>query len=181
MTGTSVLGVKYDGGVMLAADTLGAYCFHFRRLLRHKTRLRGCLVHSMIDTDEATIQLVCLIIYTHTQTTASYGSLARFDDVQRLHKVGDLTCVGASGDLSDYQQLQHMLDSLSVKQSQLGDDHALRTSQIFEYLTRVMYNRRSKMNPLWNSLLVAGWEQNKFAEGEQGAPYVQLKRQRPQA
>lgn len=125
MTGTSVLGLKYDGGVMLAADTL-----------------------------------------------ASYGSLARFDDVQRLHKVGDLTCVGASGDLSDYQQLQHMLDGLSIKQSQLGDDHALRTSQIFEYLTRVMYNRRTKMNPLWNSLLVAGWEQNKFSEGEEGAPFL---------
>lgn len=24
------------------------------------------------------------------------------------------------------------------------------------YLTRVMYNKRNKMNPLWNTLLVAG-------------------------
>lgn len=129
MTGTSVLGLKYDGGVMLAADNL-----------------------------------------------ASYGSLARFDDIQRLHPVGKFTCVGAGGDLSDYQQLQHMLDSLTIKQSQLDDGHELRTSQVFEYLTRVMYNRRSKMNPLWNSLLVAGWETSQSYDGKEmtnsSAPFL---------
>jgi 20S proteasome subunit beta 7 len=79
--------------------------------------------------------------------------------------VGTKSCVAASGDISDYQQLQHMLDSLTVKQSQLDDGHELRTSQVFEYLTRVMYNRRTKMNPLWNSLLVAGWEESNNGDG----------------
>lgn len=29
---------------------------------------------------------------------------------------------------------------------------------MFSYLTRVMYNRRGKMDPLWNSLIVGGVE-----------------------
>ena len=69
--------------------------------------------------------------------------------------------------MSDYQQLQHMLDGLTVKQSQLDDGHELRTSQVFEYLTRVMYNRRTKMDPLWNSLLVAGWETSQSYDGKE--------------
>jgi 20S proteasome alpha/beta subunit len=63
MTSTSVLGIKYDGGVLLAADCL-----------------------------------------------ASYGSLARFDDVTRLHQAGKFCCLGAGGDLSDFQNLQHLID-----------------------------------------------------------------------
>ena len=74
--------------------------------------------------------------------------------------------------MSDYQALQHMLDSITIKQSQLEDGHQLRTSQIFEYLGRVMYNRRSKMDPLWNSLLVAGWETSKLSN-DGGKPCVQ--------
>jgi len=135
MTGTSVLGIRYNGGVMLAADNL-----------------------------------------------ASYGSLARFDDIQRLHRVGTHTCIGASGDMSDYQALQHSLDVISIKQSQLDDGHQLRTSQVFEYLSRVMYNKRTKMDPFWNSLIVAGWEKPSRAtqaekpdsEGEPFLAFVDL-------
>ena len=32
--------------------------------------------------------------------------------MQRLHPVGDNTLVGASGDMSDFQELQHILDTL---------------------------------------------------------------------
>lgn len=41
--------------------------------------------------------------------------------------------------------------------------------QIYAYLTRVMYNRRNKFDPLWNSLVIAGVE-----PGENGAvkPFV---------
>jgi 20S proteasome subunit beta 7 len=59
-----VLGLKYKGGVMMAADNL-----------------------------------------------ASYGSLARFRDIERLHKVADFTVLGASGDMSDFQYVKHLLDS----------------------------------------------------------------------
>lgn len=45
-------------------------------------------------------------------TLASYGSMARFMDVHRLCTVGDNAVVGASGDMSDWQNIQHMLAKL---------------------------------------------------------------------
>lgn len=44
-------------------------------------------------------------------TLASYGSLARFKDVQRLRPVGDYTVVGAGGDMSDFQFLEKTLEA----------------------------------------------------------------------
>ncbi|CAI8506312.1 unnamed protein product [Hanseniaspora opuntiae] len=58
VTGTSVVAIKYNNGVVMAADNL-----------------------------------------------ASYGSLLRFPGIERLHKVGNNTMVGISGDVSDMQYL----------------------------------------------------------------------------
>ncbi|KAJ3287928.1 proteasome endopeptidase complex, beta subunit [Rhizoclosmatium globosum] len=113
VTGTSVIGIRFKGGVMLAADNL-----------------------------------------------ASYGSLARFRDVERLLKVGDYTVVGASGDISDLQYIQHMLVNLETKEKYLDDGHSLGPKNVFEYMSRVMYGRRTKVNPLWNSLVIAGVKNN---------------------
>lgn len=123
VTGTSVLGIKYKDGVMLAADCL-----------------------------------------------ASYGSLARFKDVQRLHQVTDTTVLGASGDISDFQSVQHMLRSLMISENNHDDGHTLGTSNIFEYLCRLMYSRRTKMNPLWNTFVVGG-----VHNGEGFLGYVDLR------
>ncbi|KAJ1556226.1 Proteasome subunit beta type-7 [Cladochytrium tenue] len=87
---------------------------------------------------------------------ASYGSLARFRDVERLFKVGDHTVIGASGDISDLQYLKHLIESLEIREKYADDGHTLGPKNIYEYLSRVMYNRRNKFNPLWNSLVVAG-------------------------
>ena len=87
---------------------------------------------------------------------ASYGSLARFKDVQRLHPVGQNTVIGAGGDMSDFQYIQSILDELVVDEFTAADGHDLGPSEIHEYLSQVMYARRSKMNPLWNSLIVGG-------------------------
>lgn len=87
---------------------------------------------------------------------ASYGSLARFKSIQRLQTVGKSTIIGASGDMSDFQYIQKLLEELAIEEFTAGDDHELGPAEIHEYLSRVLYARRSKMNPLWNSLLVGG-------------------------
>ncbi|EAU81717.2 proteasome beta 4 subunit [Coprinopsis cinerea okayama7 len=100
---------------------------------------------------------------------ASYGSLARFKDVPRLQAVGTHTVVGASGDMSDFQYLQKVLDELIVEEFTNADGHSLGAKEIHEYLSQVMYARRSKMDPLWNSLLVGGVD-----KGERFLAYVDL-------
>ncbi|CAO1636083.1 unnamed protein product [Sympodiomycopsis kandeliae] len=109
VTGTSVLGLRYKDGIMLATDTL-----------------------------------------------ASYGSLARFMNIQRLHQLGENTVLGASGDMSDMQYVLHELDKVLIDEFNEDDGHDLSPPQIYAWLSRLMYERRSKVDPLWNSFVLGG-------------------------
>uniref|UniRef100_A0A0K8RM43 Proteasome subunit beta n=1 Tax=Ixodes ricinus TaxID=34613 RepID=A0A0K8RM43_IXORI len=109
VTTTSVLGVKFDGGVMLAAD-LGGY----------------------------------------------YGTLAKLRNCPRLLKVNDQIIVGAGGDYADYQFLKGVMDQKVISEECLNDGFKLKPKSLYSWLTRVMYNRRSKFDPLWNTYLVGG-------------------------
>ncbi|XP_067169522.1 proteasome subunit beta type-4 [Apteryx mantelli] len=122
VTGTSVLGVKFDGGVIIAADMLG-----------------------------------------------SYGSLARFRNISRLLKVNDNTMLGASGDYADFQYLKQIIDQMVIDEELLGDGHSYSPKAIHSWLTRVMYNRRSKINPLWNTVVIGG-----YYNGESFLGYVDM-------
>jgi 20S proteasome subunit beta 7 len=100
---------------------------------------------------------------------ASYGSLARFRNIERLAPVGTHSVIGASGDISDFQFLRHKLESVMIKEHYADDGHILTTPNIFEYLFRLMYGRRSKMNPLWLELIVGG-----VTKGQKFLGYVNL-------
>ncbi|XP_067004054.2 proteasome subunit beta type-4 [Anabrus simplex] len=108
-TGTSVLGVKFDGGVVIAADVLG-----------------------------------------------SYGSLARFRDISRVMKVNDNIILGAGGDYADYQYLKDIIQQKVIDEQCLDDGFSLKPKSLLCWLTRVLYNRRSKMDPFWNNFIVGG-------------------------
>lgn len=114
VTGTSVLGVKFKDGVVIAADNL-----------------------------------------------ASYGSLARFTDVKRLRVFPPNTIVGFGGDVSDMQYIDRLLQSLDIEENYLSSaEHSLNARNLHTYLSKVMYKRRSDFNPLWNMLLIAGFDEN---------------------
>jgi 20S proteasome subunit beta 7 len=122
-TGTSVLGIKYRDGVMLAADTL-----------------------------------------------VSYGSLAKYKNARRLLPINSRTLIGASGEYSDLQSISDLLtanalmdrctaDSLYPDDDGGGSNEDC-AGEVWSYLRAVMYQRRNKMNPLWNDVVVAGYRQN---------------------
>lgn len=73
-----------------------------------------------------------------------------------MHAVGKHTVVGASGDMADFQQMQKFLDSLMTDEEIAEDGHVLTTSQIYEYMSNLMYQKRSKIDPLWNAFIVGG-------------------------
>jgi 20S proteasome subunit beta 7 len=108
VTGTSVLGIKFRDGVVMATDNL-----------------------------------------------ASYGSLARFTDVKRIRTFADTSIVGFGGDVSDMQFLDRHLNELAIDEG-YSSDHTLNARNLHKYLSKLLYHRRSKFDPLWNSLLVAG-------------------------
>jgi len=116
-TGSSVLAMKYDGGVVVAADTLG-----------------------------------------------SYGSLARFTEIERVIKVNDTTLLGAGGDFADFQFLSDIIKQKQIDEECADDGSTLKPKALHCWLTRVLYNRRSKFDPLWNVILVAGMQD--------GEPYL---------
>jgi 20S proteasome subunit beta 7 len=94
-------------------------------------------------------------------TLASYGSMARFFDVQRVVPVGKFTLVGASGDYSDFQAIQKLLDKLVTEDAIEDDGSLLYPHSIQSYMTRVMYGRRNKQDPLYNQLVIGGFRDGK--------------------
>lgn len=93
-------------------------------------------------------------------TLGSYGSLARFKDLRRIRAVGSSTLIGASGEYSDFQHIVKMLDDANTADYCEDDGCFLGPDNIFHFMTRVLYQRRNKQNPLWNSLVIAGVQQN---------------------
>lgn len=121
VTGTSVIGVVYDEGVLLAADT----------------------------------QL-------------SFGSMSKSQRAQRLTAIDNSRIiVGGSGDYSDYQKVMELLQakaleetSTSLMDSLYADtSDAMSAETTWNYLRHIMYNKRNKMDPYWNDLVVAGMDQ----------------------
>jgi len=113
VTGTSVLAIKFNGGVAMAADNL-----------------------------------------------ASYGSLARFTDVKRIRVFHEDSIIGFGGDVSDMQYLDRLIDSIDVRENYSSNGNTLNANNLHTYLSKVLYKRRSDFNPLWNHLLVAGFDGN---------------------
>jgi len=105
-----VLGLKFDGGVIIACDTLG-----------------------------------------------SYGSLARFRQISRMLRVNDTTVMGVGGDYADFQFIKAVIEAqVSVSHECVDDGVKYTPRSLYNWLTRVFYSRRSKINPLWNTVLVGG-------------------------
>ena len=103
------------------------------------------------------------------QPTASYGSLARFDDVKRLRVFAGSSVVGFGGDISDMQYLDRHLNELAIDEAygHPGEEAeeaegakksttTLTAANLHTYLTKLMYKRRNDFDPLWNHILVAG-------------------------
>ncbi|XP_043599940.1 proteasome subunit beta type-4 isoform X1 [Bombus pyrosoma] len=117
-TGTSVVGIQFKDGVLIAADILG-----------------------------------------------SYGSLARFRNLERVMKVNDNIILGAGGDYADYQCLKSNIERKILEEECLDDGLSLKPKALHCWLTQVMYNRRSRFDPFWNNFIIGGLEGDKLFLG----------------
>ncbi|KAH0909903.1 hypothetical protein HID58_033224 [Brassica napus] len=86
----------------------------------------------------------------------SYGSTLRYKNIERVKAIGKHSLLGASGEISDFQEILRYLDELVLNDNMWDDGNSLGPKEVHNYLTRVMYNRRNKFNPLWNTLVLGG-------------------------
>lgn len=94
-------------------------------------------------------------------TLGSYGSMGMFKHLTRLRPINQFTLLGGGGEYSDLQYILKMLEQLRIQDFTANDGAVLRPAEIHSYLGRVMYNRRSKVDPLWNQLITAGFYEGK--------------------
>lgn len=110
-TGTSIVAVKYDKGVIIAGDML-----------------------------------------------ISYGNMARYHNVDRVFQINENIILGICGDYADFQMLKQLIDETILADFSTDDKIALKPKDLYTWLSRVLYNRRSRMNPLWVDMVVGGMQ-----------------------
>ncbi len=70
--------------------------------------------------------------------------------------------VGASGEMSDFQSIMEMLETMNQADVNQDDGYSKTPAEIYSYLRAVMYQKRGKGNPFWNQLLIAGYRDAPF-------------------
>lgn len=89
-------------------------------------------------------------------TLLSYGSQKRYKDQCRIKKVGQYTLLGSSGEQSDFQYMGDLLDEKDMEDFLHDDDCFMGPKEYASYIGRVMYQRRTKCNPLFNTFIIVG-------------------------
>ena len=142
VTGTSVLGVTYKDGVMLAADTLGV-----QQTKGFPASLQGTFsfcVRNLFTLLNLTDTGAYAEKHAGWRRAGSYGSTKRYKSFERLVRVNDATALGAGGELSDFQYIQTLLEELATEDYCADDGIQLTPREVYAYLSRVLYNRRNK-------------------------------------
>uniref|UniRef100_A0A1B6CU75 Proteasome subunit beta n=1 Tax=Clastoptera arizonana TaxID=38151 RepID=A0A1B6CU75_9HEMI len=94
-------------------------------------------------------------------TLGSYGSMARFRNCPRMVEVNKNCLIGSSGDYADFQYLKDIIEQKIIDEDCMDDGFNLKPKALHRWLTRILYNRRSKFDPLWNTYLIAGIQDGK--------------------
>jgi len=92
-------------------------------------------------------------------TMLSQGSFQRFHDMRRLHKVNDQIVIAVDGEYADFQEIQTICQDLVAEHDQLEPYGFWKVvpKQAFNVLSTIMYHKRMDQDPLWNTVLVAGY------------------------
>ena len=89
-------------------------------------------------------------------TLCSYGTMAKYKDARRMVPISPTTLLGAGGEYSDYQTIQDILQQKTQDDINYDDGHSLTARETWSYLRAVLYQKRNKMQPLWNDIIFAG-------------------------
>jgi len=87
---------------------------------------------------------------------SSYGSMARFRNIERVFKVNKDTIVGVGGDYADFQNVWKSIEQKQIEEEFMNDGKNIGPIALHTWLTRLHYQKRCKFDPYWIEWLVAG-------------------------
>ena len=128
MTGTSTVGIMYNGGILLASDTLLSY----GSLAKVNNAKRLAIIPSETSNPGKASSVVL-------------GASGEYSDFQAL--------VDLLEEKALEQGTTSLMDSLYAEDS---GSTTMTAESTWNYLRMVLYSRRNKMDPYWNQLIVAG-------------------------
>ncbi|TKX22739.1 proteasome subunit beta type-7 [Elsinoe australis] len=145
VTGTSVLGIKYKDGVVLAADNLASYGSLAR--FTDVKRLRKFNVNAVVGFggDVSDMQYLDRLLQSLR--------------IEQEYQQPSSTLTSPPPPASEAPSAAPTTEAERQAKSQLS------AKNLHTYLSKVMYKRRSDFNPLWNALLVGGLD-------DSGAPFL---------
>ncbi|CAI4220688.1 unnamed protein product [Auanema sp. JU1783] len=111
-----------------------------------------------------------------TDSVVSYGKTARYKGISRQFKVNEKCVIAFGGDHADFQWLQNVIERKNLEWAGIGQD--LTPKALHGFLTSLIYAKRCKMNPVWNTLIVAGIEEEEKNNTETATPFIGVITQR---
>lgn len=90
-------------------------------------------------------------------TAVAYGSMKKTKKTSRIAKLSEESAFSCSGEMSDFQELQKILrDKHEFDVIEDDGAHFYKPKDYFNFISRLMYQRRMKGDPLWNGTIVGG-------------------------
>ncbi|EFE32096.1 uncharacterized protein ARB_00987 [Trichophyton benhamiae CBS 112371] len=124
---------------------------------RPRDDVYGAYDHSYLQTSGPT---------THTQRPIVTGTSVIAVKFKDGVVIASDNLVGFGGDVSDMQYIDRVLNSLDIQENySTYGEHSLNAKNLHTYLSKLLYQRRSKFDPLWNHILVAGLD-------DEGKPFL---------
>ena len=97
-------------------------------------------------------------IMVAADTAISYGGMRKVKDARRIEKLNDHCVFACSGEMADFQELIKQLNLMNER-DEIAQDGAsfLAPRDYYNFISNHNYQRRLKMNPLWVSTIVGGY------------------------
>jgi hypothetical protein len=159
VTGASVLGIRFKDGVMVMADTLGAFTqrsiFVLPALFCSVSLMRVLVV----------LQARTGRLRVSRTSSAFAKSATTRSSVPAASTATSNTSTNCSPNSRQFAAVlrprSHPTTARRTEEFCHDDGATLSPREIHSYLGRVFYNRRTKINPLWNSVITAGFRDGK--------------------
>jgi len=105
-----------------------------------------------------------------SDTGLSYGGrILQFKNAERLVKVSNDTLIASSGEYSDFQEIVNKLREIDREVKNYDDKNQYSPKDYANYLARLTYAKRSKIDPLYCQNVIGG-----YTKGQRYLSYVDL-------